>query len=93
LVVVFVVELTIALPSRKVNSGEHIALHTVIATGSFLEQKSAVTPGLNVRLVVHTGDVKNPANQSTDTPHGSVNWFVTLTTVAERIGLSVWEFM
>src|SRR5690242_14738183 len=89
------IELTIARPSSKTNSGSQIELQTVNSPGRLREEKSTVKPGGMAKAVTPTGEVLsvNPLKYETKTRLIKPDWFVTDTTVADRIRPPVCEFM
>src|SRR6476661_6482042 len=80
-------ELTMARPSSKVSSGLGTELVAVSASGRLRVAKSTVKSGGITKDVTPTGDVLslNPRKYETETRLGREAWFVTVTTVAERI--------
>src|SRR6266545_2991867 len=88
-------ELTMARPSSKTNSGLQTELHTVSSPGRSRELKSTVKSGGMAKDVTPTGDVLSvkPLKYETETRLALSDWFVTDTTVADRIGPPVCEFM
>src|SRR6185369_7469901 len=80
-------ELTMARPSSKVSSGLGTELTTVRASGRLRVAKSTEKSGGITKDVAPTGVVllENPRKYETVTRLGRGAWFVTVTTVAERI--------
>ena len=77
-----------ARPSSKTNSGLQTELHTVSSPGRSRELKSTVKSGGMAKDVTPTGDVLSvkPLKYETETRFALSDWFVTDTTVADRIG-------
>src|SRR5436190_20789272 len=88
-------ELTIARPSSKVSSGLGTELVAVSVSGRLRVAKSMVKSGGITSDVAPTGDVLSvsPRKYKTETGLGRGAWFVTVTTVAERIWNPVSDLM